>query len=198
MVKVYAVNCEALCHEARLRQVLPRLDAGRRGRVARLRLPQKRAQCAAAGILLRHLFGDVAIACTQTGKPYLPASPDTYFSLSHTGNFVVCAVAEAPVGIDAQQLTACNGRLAKRWFTPAEQEWIRANPDERFTRLWTQREAYAKMTGEGIIGAIGSGVIPHHTVECTELIPHGVYVAVCLAGNAGFSPVIEILKEPLW
>ncbi len=200
MTKVYAFNCEALCNDAAWPHVLSLLDATRQIRVGRLQTPQKKAQCAAAGLLLRHLFGaDETVVYRGNGKPYLSSNPDTHFSLSHTGTWVFCAVADSPVGIDAQVQATYNERLAARWFNAEERQWMQADPDARFTRLWTQKEAYAKMTGDGMAKTTTGGfTIPHSVKEYPDLVVEGIYVTACVAGVEAFAPGIEIVKEPLW
>ena len=199
MTEAYAVNCAALCQESMLQKVYGLLDKTRQARVRRLRVPQKRAQCAAAGMLLRHLFGSETIAYAGNGKPYLQNKPATHFNLAHTGNWVFCAVSHVPVGVDAQVLTAYKERLAKRWFTPEEQLWIREEPSVRFTRLWTQKEAYAKMTGEGIVKAVtGNTIIQHFIKEYDDFADENIYITVCAKENIVFPPAIVKITEPLW
>ncbi len=199
VTRVYAVNCVDLGEESTLQQVLGQLDDARRARVQRLRIPQKQAQCAAAGILLRHLFGTETIACEKNGKPFLKNRPDIHFNLSHTGNWVFCAVSHVRIGIDAQMLTTYNKKLAERWFTSQEQQWIDEDPDVRFTRLWTQKEAYAKMTGVGMAQTVTNTVLAHHVIkEYADFADENMYITVCTDKNAEFPPTIHKITEPLW
>ena len=196
---MYAVNCATLYDDAELQQVLPQLTADRAARVQQLRTPEKRAQRAAAGLLLRHLFGDATITSTENGKPYLLDCPQIHFNLSHTGAWVLCAVSDAPVGVDAQALTHYRAKVAARWFSEEERQWIAQQSDERFTRLWTRKEAYAKMTGDGMVSAMRSAPqLPHVTKEYDDLADDGLYIAVCTGKANTFAPAIEIIKEPLW
>jgi len=92
------------------------------------------------------------------GKPYIigPAA-QLYFNLSHSSEWVACAVARFPsVGIDIER-TSRNPeilRLAKRFFAPPEYADVRARAGaarkERFFDYWTLKEAYIKARGEGI------------------------------------------------
>ncbi|MBQ9796801.1 MAG: 4'-phosphopantetheinyl transferase superfamily protein [Clostridia bacterium] len=94
------------------------------------------------------------------GKPkLLDANVD--FSIAHTGSYVFCAlllgssVRNARIGLDAE----CTGRfsiavmqeLATRWFAKGEREaFAKAPTEDTFLRIWTRKEAYVKMTGEGM------------------------------------------------
>ena len=87
-----------------------------------------------------------------------------YFNLSHSGEYAVCATSDAQIGCDIQRIGSERKRVAERFFHESERDYIAqatgaadsaATPvqeerDHRFTRVWTMRESYAKMTGEGI------------------------------------------------
>ena len=164
MVKVYAVCCAALKNEEQLNVVLPRLDSARQARIARLQDTQKRAQCAAAGLLLTHLFGNdeqpPRFTHGSRGKPYLVGENAPYFSLSHSGDWVFCAVADSEVGLDVQEFSHCRDKVAARWFTEPERAWLAENPDERFAMLWAKKEAYCKFTGFGLVLPPSSFTVP--------------------------------------
>ena len=72
---IYVVNCTPWLSDESIEQALPHLDDKRRSRIRHLRVPLKRAQCAAAGLLLSHLFGEngnaPALVYNENGKPYL-------------------------------------------------------------------------------------------------------------------------------
>ncbi len=204
-LKTYAVCCAKLNDAAMLAAVLPRLDATRRARVTRLQHPQKKAQCAAAGLLLSHLFGQEnqppQLNHNSRGKPYL-ADNRAFFSLSHSDDWVVCAIADSEVGVDVQAHCAYNENVANRYFTPTEKAWLAADPDGRFSRLWTFKEAYAKFTGFGLVLPPSSYTVPTppsgwddtnhcfwHEYTITDNDPP-LYITVCCAQSASISPLI--------
>ena len=60
------------------------------------------------------------VAVTDRGKPYFPDSP-RHFSISHTKHHAFCALADCPVGIDAEELTRkIDLRLADKILSPTE------------------------------------------------------------------------------
>lgn len=92
----------------------------------------------------------------EFGKPYLPEYPHIHFNISHSGNYVVCAVAEKEVGIDIQTILKYKKRIAERVLSSdkvieTEQS---SNPDLLFTRYWAEREAFLKMVGCGFSGDV--------------------------------------------
>lgn len=89
------------------------------------------------------------------GKPYLK-TPLFFFSLSHSGGQVVCAVEDCEVGADIERKRKFSPRLARRICTPAEAAFIASeeNADDALTRLWTMKESYMKYTGLGLAQGI--------------------------------------------
>ena len=91
------------------------------------------------------------------GKPYFAELP-LYFSLSHSGELVACAISEKEVGLDLQEVTSDSWqKLSKRFFSKEEQEFLleramtsEADARRDFFRFWSRKEAYGKQTGEGV------------------------------------------------
>lgn len=95
---------------------------------------------------------------TQSGKPVCVGGPP--ISLSHSGEWVVCAVAPTgDIGIDlqfpAQHLNV--DAIAKNYFHGKERQWVLDGGRERFFMLWTLKEAYLKALGMGISGGLERG-----------------------------------------
>ena len=164
MDRLYLMDCSPLLNEDCIREVLPQLDNTRRQRIEQLKTPEKRAQCAAAGLLLTRLFGEnnapPSLFHGSRGKPYLYEKTDVFFSLSHVNHWVLCATASAEIGADAQPLTDYRPHVANRCFTEAERAWMEKLPEERFAQLWTAKEAYLKYTGFGLVLPMSSFSVP--------------------------------------
>ncbi|MBQ4612853.1 MAG: 4'-phosphopantetheinyl transferase superfamily protein [Clostridia bacterium] len=163
MINVYALDCRPYLDEACATNTLPLLDATRRARAQRLQNVQKKAQLLAAGVLLYRLFGKNGqppqLTHGSRGKPYL-ADNSAFFSLSHTDEWVFCAVADSETGLDAQVDTPYNAKIAERWFTPSEKAWLADDPNSRFAALWARKEAFAKFTGFGLVLPMSSFTVP--------------------------------------
>ena len=84
------------------------------------------------------------------------------FSISHSGRLAAACVADdalARVGIDLERMdekkSEFNRRIADRYFTESEREQIRLSSDaETFYRIWTAKEAVAKLDGRGLLEVI--------------------------------------------
>ena len=98
----------------------------------------------------------------ERGKPVFAEPRNCHFNLSHSGQWVVCGVDYAPVGIDIQQVRPCREELLKRVCSPEEQDWYRARGSraEDFSLLWAMKESKCKFTGEGLKMPISDIQIP--------------------------------------
>ena len=95
------------------------------------------------------------------GKPYFPGS-DLHFSITHTRTTVFCAIADAVVGIDAEDLDRkVSPALAEKILSAHEYAQYETVPDEEkneaLLRFWVLKEAEAKCSGLGLRG------YPNHT-----------------------------------
>ena len=129
----------------------------RREQVMRFRFDKDRRLCLGAGLLLAYALcragaSDLSLRCLPNGKPMLANDPNIHFNLSHSGILAVCAVSDHPVGVDVEPIQNAVSEVAAMCFQSAEQEWMKASdhPDYAFTRLWTRKESYLKLSGEGL------------------------------------------------
>ena len=86
-------------------------------------------------------------------KPRLEGPLDLHFSVSHSGNYWMCAFGPSPVGLDLQQHRSCRCEaLARRFFHPDEIQWMEENgfTPQHFYDFWTAKESYVKLTGRGL------------------------------------------------
>lgn len=67
-------------------------------------------------------------------------------SLTHSGEYVGCAVSEKPVGIDIEKIRSVKTTVINRVCSKAEVQFIKDYTD--FFTLWTLKEAYIKASGE--------------------------------------------------
>ena len=132
----------------------------------------------------------------EKGKPYLKDYP-FYFNLSHSGEYVICAVSDREVGADIQRCSMEKGerleRIARRFFSPEETAALvrcreQAERAALFYRLWTRKEAYGKLTGSGIGAALNKNFLPPESEGETDgdsvfwqewQYPAGYRIALC-------------------
>jgi len=105
---------------------------------------------------------EIRIDFHEKGKPFFPDFPDFKFNITHGGGIVAVAFCDHhEVGIDVESgARKVNPMIAERYFTPTEAEFLQKTlPQQRshaFLRLWTVKEAYLKMTGDGLSKPLNS------------------------------------------
>lgn len=164
-------------------KALQKLDAHRMQKVRKLKAPSAANQAIGAGLLLqlavqtrgREITGRILTVSEVLsilhepmqidyhydvhGKPDF-ADTTWHFNLSHSGEYVCLVTDEAPVGVDIQQMRPLkNYHLAEKYFSKGELTQLeacesQAEKEACFYRIWVQKEAYAKFTGEGIARAV--------------------------------------------
>ena len=78
----------------------------------------------------------------ENGKPYFLDRGDIHFSLSHSGEYVMCAISDSPVGCDVQKYQEISDKVQKRIFTDKELEF--SDP----LSLWGLKESFIKLHGK--------------------------------------------------
>ena len=81
----------------------------------------------------------------ENGKPYIKSHENIFVSISHSGDMVVCAVSDRPVGIDTEKIRAYNPAVARKVFHENE-----IMTDSLYTKKWTILESALKLDGTGI------------------------------------------------
>ena len=191
------------------------LDRGERNRAEAFLFPADRHRFQVAHVMLRRvLAGYVGAApaallfgrercprCGAAGKPVLLPAPGRgpraapSFSLAHSGDMVVIAVAGHPVGVDVEtEAAGCVCPLA-RALHPADAARTAglAEPERHDTIItcWVRAEAVLKCTGQGVghglggspVGRAGQAAVPRVN-GCTVRqlpAPPGYRAAVALA-----------------
>ena len=86
------------------------------------------------------------------GKPVIKWHPEIHFNFSHSGNVVLCAIDNQPVGVDIEMPRKITPSLIAYTMNEDERAIIESAPDQLMTFLsfWTKKEAVLKLTGEGI------------------------------------------------
>lgn len=140
----------------------------RQEKADRYKQDSDRRACVFADMLLRQMLKesgysqDAVFYTDEKGKPHLEGDK-LFFSISHSGEFVACAVSRHPVGIDIEKKRRVDLPLIKRVCNEEEISYVISDSEEitdavcaRFLTLWCLKEAYLKFTGEGLSGGLKS------------------------------------------
>jgi len=142
-----------------LQAALHDISEQRREQALRFKFEQGKRTCVLAYLLLKKalrqefgLTGNPLFEYGPHGKPYITGHPEIHFNLSHCREAVACVVSRHPVGIDVESIRNYNESLARYTMNEHELQQILASqrPDVAFIRRWTMKEAWLKLTGQGI------------------------------------------------
>ncbi len=173
---------------------LKTLSDARLEKAAALKNEADRARSLCAGLALDACLQavglrerEVTVKTDEHGKPYLADHPELYFSLSHSGDFAVCALDDAPIGVDLERHRPIDSeRLAKRYLNVTA-PLTRAE----FFSLWTKKESYLKAVG---IGLAGLHAEPEAGWQFREYPLRGYSLTVC-SRKAAFTPSLSVLSD---
>lgn len=89
------------------------------------------------------------------GKPYIKNHQIFQFNISHSGNYLVCAIDNSKIGIDIEEIKSIEYKdIAENFFVKEEFEYIMQNDSknklDKFYNIWTLKESYIKCCGEGL------------------------------------------------
>lgn len=187
-MRLYAMRLgEAYQDPAYVAQLLDGMSQDRQDRYHRNRTDKGRLEALLAADLLRRAFalygieeGQVTYGYGPNGKPYLESvggtvgtadgstagtAPAIHFNLSHSHGLAVLAISDGEVGVDVEMIGEAKLNVAGRFFTAQEmillQETSPGDQADLFYGLWTCKEAYMKLTGQGMALAMNS-------FTCTE------------------------------
>ncbi|MFZ5632084.1 MAG: 4'-phosphopantetheinyl transferase family protein [Bacillota bacterium] len=96
----------------------------------------------------------INFSVNEYGKPFLQNYNDFHFNISHSGEWIVCAIDQFPIGIDIEFIRPVNLYIVKRFFTEEEYMDIKKRSHSEqvdyFFSLWTLKESYVKAVGKGL------------------------------------------------
>lgn len=90
------------------------------------------------------------------GKPYLLNYPKFNFNISHSEEYVACAVDDKPIGIDIEKIKIIKyEEITERFFTEEELKYIlredlENDKQSKFYEIWTLKESFIKCCGKGL------------------------------------------------
>lgn len=162
MIFQYALKIPE-CLDENLQDVLKQMiSPGRKEKLERYHFDADKKRGLFAEILLRYGLGkdfgieqeDILFETNEYGKPKLKKQENIFFNFSHSGDWVVCAIGDKPLGVDVEQIKGKDLEIAKRFYTEYEYEDLLRQKEEKrpecFIKYWTLKESYTKAEGKGL------------------------------------------------
>ncbi len=160
-MKIYTVKIEQIQKHI-FEELLSYISLDEQEKIKRFRRYEDALRGLTSKMLLRFIIvsllgkqnKDIHFDKNDYGKPFLVGTNDFYFNLSHSGDWVVCAVDNLPVGIDVEKIHDVDLDLSKRFFSEDEHKYLSTleskNRREAFFEFWTLKESYIKADGRGL------------------------------------------------
>lgn len=159
MTELYIARIDELLDEKTRQRYLPTVSKTRQEKVRRRRSAAGQAASLGAGMLLRwalyqrNIFEDETVT-DEWGKPWVKACTSLYMSLSHSGDYVVCALGDQPLGVDIQKVGPVRESVLQKCYDEGERRILQQaqgqDKERLFAWIWAQKESYMKAVGKGL------------------------------------------------
>ncbi len=159
------------------------LTPSRKKHIDRMKIKNDRKRSLMATYLLNKLLlkagkTEAKIETDENGKPFINEG-GLYISISHSEEWVACALSENPVGIDIEKIKPVSQKLIEYVCTQNEREYVLLTKDDevmkRFFAVWTAKEAFFKKNN-GKIKNIRS--IDTLDLKKQEFIKDGYFITI--------------------
>ncbi|WP_434304888.1 4'-phosphopantetheinyl transferase family protein [Clostridium botulinum] len=186
-MEIYAVKISDI-NEEKLNELCLLIDSEKKYKVEKFVNKRDKIRTLIGEILIRTIIVEkikignkhIKFNKNQYGKPYLKEYSNFNFNISHSGEYVLCAVDNKSIGIDVEEVKhiECE-EIAKNFFTIKEFDYI-ANQDlkfqlDRFYEIWTLKESYIKCCGQGLSIPLKSFSIEVDQYENIKVISNNKY-----------------------
>ena len=154
-MKIHSININQVT-DIQLKEWFEQMDERRKVSVTRMQNDIKKKQCVCADALCRKAVSEFCginanelhFELSPYGKPYVRNLP-VFFNISHSDDYVVCAVSENEIGIDIEKIRKVHPRAHEKICTESEKDYISLT-ENGFFEIWTLKESYFKCKGTGL------------------------------------------------
>ena len=154
MIKLYLADISVLCDPLNDNGKISLLPQERQIKILRYKLADDRKRSLGAGLIINKILNENNIDINSinygnNGKPY---ADNIFFNVAHSGKFAFGVSSDKEVGCDVEIIKNAHLDIAKRFFTESEYNYISKseNSSNTFYKLWTIKESYIKLSGEGL------------------------------------------------
>lgn len=162
MIYQYCLNIKNIKNVEEIIILQDFISSKRKNKIHKFRFDKDKIRCLLSSILLRYALvkhynfknEDIMIGYGLFGKPFLEKNDSLHFNISHSGDWIVCAVGNGKIGVDVEVIKEMEMKQISYFFSRGEQEWLKSKKEtqkmEMFYKLWTLKESYMKYIGTGL------------------------------------------------
>lgn len=162
MAEVYVLKIDTEITASLFQSLLSGIDTDKKDKILSYRRQEDAHRSLMADWLLRYVLithhnftnQEISFQYSYYGKPTLKEQHTIHFNTSHAGAWVVCAIDKNEIGIDVEKIIPTDLQVAEHYFSKKEQRYLTALPNaaqlSAFFQLWTLKESFVKMIGEGL------------------------------------------------
>lgn len=162
MIQVYALKLSSDISEASFRLLCSQVSAEKQDKIEKFLRREDALRCLYADLLIRYILIQdhgitnerISFGHTEFGKPFCIGHEHIHFNISHSGEWIVCATDDRPVGIDIERIAPVEMEVAEHYFSQEECRKLRSLSGDAQTHyfydLWTCKESYLKLNGMGL------------------------------------------------
>ncbi|PFY18315.1 4-phosphopantetheinyl transferase [Bacillus toyonensis] len=182
MIEIYIVKIPAKIENKFFQQLLQCVSNEKRKKIQSFRRMEDAYRALIADLLVRNLIirkynvlnEEIEFQNNFYGKPYLQGFSKFEFNISHSGEWVVCAVDKFSIGVDIEMIKPIEFDIAKCFFTEEEYDDLLTVDSlkrlDYFYDLWTIKESYVKAIGKGLTIPLNSFLVKKQGLEHIEII----------------------------
>jgi 4'-phosphopantetheinyl transferase len=171
MVDIYGIKIHKEINKIAFNNLLPLVAPEKKDRIKKFKFFNDAQRCLLGDLLARYVIcnklgiknSQLKFSNNKYGKPVLLQPEGINFNISHSGDWIVCALDNKPVGIDVEIIKPIDFNIAKMFFTEVEYNDLMTKDDNErlryFYTLWTLKESYIKAVGKGLSISLNSFAI---------------------------------------
>ena len=165
-MKVFALKIKDKLDDSFCKSLLSLIDKSKCERLSKFVYQEDLQRGLFADLLVRKVLmekfnlnnEEIYFSVNEYGKPYCEFLENFHFNISHSGDWIVCAIDKNPIGIDVERISTIDLDISKNFFSDKEHEdlMLSNDPFDYFFTLWSLKESYIKFIGKGLSHPLNS------------------------------------------
>ncbi len=159
MLRIYGVRIDDGIDENEFNDLLAMSSPSKREKITGFIKMSDRLRSLFSDLLARYIVSAqtglrneaIQFIYNKYGKPYVKGRQDCCFNVSYSGNWVVGALDNRPVGIDVEEMRDMDLDVSEYLFSFQERRDLKESDDKlgQFFAIWTLKESFSKFVGTG-------------------------------------------------